>query len=427
LWPEILNYMERREIEIMAPVGSYESLMAAIQGGAGSVYFGVEHLNMRSRSANNFSLDDLKKIVEIATTNGVKTYLTLNVEIFDTEAEQMHAVLDAAKKAGVSAVIAADISVIMYARSIGLEVHISTQVNITNFEAVKFYAQFADVVVLAREMNLGRVWEISNQIKEQEIKGPSGNLVRLEMFVHGALCMAISGKCYLSLHEVNSSANRGACLQTCRRAYTVTDKETGAELEIDNEYIMSPKDLKTIHFLNKILDAGVSVLKIEGRARSPEYVKTTVQCYHEAVEAYFDNAFTEEKIKNWDERLASVFNRGFWDGYYLGQRLGEWSANYGSRATKRKIYIGKCTNYFTNIQVAEFKLETQNLKTGDEIIVTGPTTGVVQTFVKEIRVDLNPVEEGLKGQRVSVPVETKLRRSDKLFKVVDAKEVKERR
>jgi putative protease len=419
--------MERREIEIMAPVGSYESLMAAIQGGAGSVYFGVEHLNMRSRSANNFSLDDLKKIVEIATTNGVKTYLTLNVEIFDTEADLMHAVLDAAKKAGVSAVIAADISVIMYARSIGLEVHISTQVNITNFEAVKFYAQFADVVVLAREMNLGRVCEISNQIKEQQIKGPSGNLVRLEMFVHGALCMAISGKCYLSLHEMNSSANRGACLQTCRRAYTVTDKETGAELEIDNEYIMSPKDLKTIHFLNKILDAGVSVLKIEGRARSPEYVKTTVQCYHEAVEAYFENNFTEEKIKNWDERLASVFNRGFWDGYYLGQRLGEWSANYGSRATKRKIYIGKCTNYFTNIQVAEFKLETQNLKTGDEIIVTGPTTGVVQTTVKEIRFDLEPVEEGLKGQRVSVPVETKLRRSDKLFKVVDAKEVKKRR
>lgn len=427
MWPEILNYMERREIEIMAPVGSYESLMAAIQGGAGSVYFGVEHLNMRSRSANNFSLDDLKKIVEIATTNGVKTYLTLNVEIFDTEADLMHAVLDAAKKAGVSAVIAADISVIMYARSIGLEVHISTQVNITNFEAVKFYAQFADVVVLAREMNLGRVCEISNQIKEQQIKGPSGNLVRLEMFVHGALCMAISGKCYLSLHEMNSSANRGACLQTCRRAYTVTDKETGAELEIDNEYIMSPKDLKTIHFLNKILDAGVSVLKIEGRARSPEYVKTTVQCYHEAVEAYFENNFTEEKIKNWDERLASVFNRGFWDGYYLGQRLGEWSANYGSRATKRKIYIGRCTNYFTNIQVAEFKLETQNLKTGDEIIVTGPTTGVVQTTVKEIRFDLEPVEEGLKGQRVSVPVETKLRRSDKLFKVVDAKEVKKRR
>ena len=419
--------MKREDIEIMAPVGSYESLMAAVQGGAGSVYFGIEHLNMRSRSAKNFSIEDLNKIVEIASSHNVKTYLTLNVEIFDNEAEQMHSVLDAAKKAGVSAVIAADISVIMYARSIDLEVHISTQVNITNFDAVKFYAQFADVVVLAREMNLGRVWEISRQIEEHQIKGPSGNLVRLEMFVHGALCMAVSGKCYLSLHEMNSSANRGACLQTCRRAYVVTDKETGAELEIDNEYIMSPKDLKTIHFLNKILDSGVSVLKIEGRARSPEYVKTTVECYHEAVEAYFDNTFTEEKINDWDERLATVFNRGFWDGYYLGQRLGEWSSNYGSQATKRKIYAGKCTNYFTNLKVAEFKLETMNLKTGDEIIITGPTTGVVQTTVKEIRVELQSVEEGLKGQQISVPVDTKLRRADKLFKLVDSKQLKEKR
>jgi putative protease len=419
--------MERKNIEIMAPVGSYESLMAAIQGGAGSVYFGVEHLNMRSRSSNNFSLDDLRKIVEIASKNNVKTYLTLNVEIFDGEVSQMHAVLDAAHDAGVSAVIAADISVIQYARSIGLEVHISTQVNITNTGAVKFYAQFADVLVLAREMNLGRVQEISEEIHKQQIKGPSGNLVRLEMFVHGALCMAISGKCYLSLHEMNSSANRGACLQTCRRAYNVTDKETGAELEIYNEYIMSPKDLKTIHFLNKILDAGVSVLKIEGRARSPEYVKTTAECYHEAVQAWEEGTFTEEKINDWNQRLSTVFNRGFWDGYYLGQRLGEWSANYGSQATKRKMYIGKCTNYFTNIQVAEFKLETKNLKTGDEIIITGSTTGVVQTTVKEIRFDLKPVQEGLKGQRISVPVDTKLRRSDKLFKVVDAKEVKQRR
>ena len=411
----------------MAPVGSYESLMAAIQGGAGSVYFGVEHLNMRSRSSNNFSLDDLKKIVEIAGNNGVQTYLTLNVEIFDGDIGQMHEVLDVAHKAGVSAVIAADISVIQYARSIGLEVHISTQVNITNIEAVKFYAHFADVVVLAREMNLGRVGEINDQIKKQQIKGPSGNLVRVEMFAHGALCMAISGKCYLSLHEMNSSANRGACLQTCRRAYTVTDKETGAELEIDNEYIMSPKDLKTIHFLNKVLDAGVSVLKIEGRARSPEYVKTTAKCYSEAVKAWQEGTFTETKVKDWNERLSTVFNRGFWDGYYLGQRLGEWSANYGSQATKRKLYLGKCTNYFTNIRVAEFKLETNNLKTGDEIIVTGPTTGVIQTKVKEIRFDMEPVNEGLKGQHISVAVDTKLRRSDKLFKVVDAKEVKQRR
>jgi len=419
--------MKRKDIEIMAPVGCYESLMAAIQGGAGSVYFGVEHLNMRSRSANNFTLDDLKKIVGIASKNDVKTYLTLNVEIFDGEVQQMHEVLEAAKKAGVSAVIAADVSVIQYARSIDLEVHISTQVNITNIEAVKFYANFADVVVLAREMNIGRVWEISKEIEEQQIKGPGGKLIRLEMFVHGALCMAISGKCYLSLHEMNSSANRGSCLQTCRRAYIVTDKETGAELEIDNEYIMSPKDLKTIHFLNKILDAGVSVLKIEGRARSPEYVKTSVECYHEAVEAWAEDSFTDEKISGWNERLASVFNRGFWDGYYLGQHLGEWSHNYGSQATQRKLYLGKCTNYFTNIQVAEFKLETNNLKVGDKIMITGPTTGLVQTQIKEIRYDLQPVEEGFKGQRISVAVDTKLRRSDKIFKVVDAKEVKVRR
>jgi putative protease len=419
--------MQRRGIEIMAPVGSYESLMAAIQGGAGSVYFGVEHLNMRSRSANNFSLDDLRKIVEIAAKNSVKTYLTLNVEIFDGEIKQMHGVLDAAKEAGVSAVIAADVSVIQYARSINLEVHISTQVNITNIEAVKFYSMFADVVVLAREMNLGRVWEISDQIKKEQIKGPNGELIKLEMFSHGALCMAISGKCYLSLHEMNSSANRGSCLQTCRRAYTVTDKETGAELELDNEYIMSPKDLKTIHFLNKVLDAGVSVLKIEGRARSPEYVKTVVQCYREAVEAYFEEDFMDEKIEDWNKRLSSVFNRGFWDGYYLGQRLGEWSKNYGSLASKRKLYIGKGTNYFAKIKVGEFKLETNNLKIGDEIVITGPTTGVVETTVKEIRVDLKPVEEGKKGERISIPIDTKIRRADKLFKVVDAKEIKDHR
>jgi len=419
--------MERRDVEVMAPVGSYESLMAAIQGGAGSVYFGVEHLNMRSRSANNFTLDDLKKIVDIASKNNVKTYLTLNVEIFDGEIQLMNEVVHAAKEAGVSAVIAADVSVIQYARSIGLEVHISTQVNITNIEAVKFYSNFADVVVLAREMNLGRVHEISNQIKEEQIKGPAGELMRIEMFSHGALCMATSGKCYLSLHEMNSSANRGACLQTCRRAYTVTDKETGAELEIDNEYIMSPKDLKTIHFLNKVLDAGVSVLKIEGRARSPEYVKTTVQCYREAVDAYFDDDFTDERVEDWNVRLSSVFNRGFWDGYYLGQRLGKWSKNYGSQATKRKMYIGKATNYFTKIKVAEFKLETSNLKVGDEIIVTGPTSGVVETTVKEIRVDLNSVEEGKKGEHISIQIDKKIRRADKLFKMIDAKDVKERR
>lgn len=417
--------MDKREIEIMAPVGSYESLMAAIQGGAGSVYFGVEHLNMRARSSNNFTLDDLKKITAIASSNSVKTYLTLNTEVFDNETNLMEDVLRSAYDAGVSAVIASDISVIQFARSIGMEVHISTQVNITNFEAVKFYAHFADVVVLAREVNLGRVQEIYEKIVKEQVKGPSGKLVRLEMFVHGALCMAISGKCYLSLHEMNSSANRGSCLQTCRRGYLVTDKETGAEIAIENEYIMSPKDLKTIHFLNKILDAGVSVLKIEGRARSAEYVKTTVECYHEAVDAYFGGSFTDEKIADWDSRLATVFNRGFWDGYYLGQRLGEWSHNYGSRATKRKIYIGKSTNYFANISVAEFKLETQNLKVGDEIIVSGPTTGVIQQKVGEIRVGLEPVAEAKKGDHFSIWVEGKVRRADKLYKLVDASEVKE--
>lgn len=419
--------MTGREVEIMAPVGSMETLMAAIGSGAGSVYFGVGNLNMRSRSSVNFSLDDMKKISRIAGDNGVKTYLSLNVEIFDNELKQVYEILDAAKECGISAVIAADISVIQYARSVGLSVHISTQVNITNFEAVKFYAQFADVMVLAREINLGRVNEIHNEIIKQQIFGPSGELVRLEMFVHGALCMAISGKCYLSLHEMASPANRGACLQTCRRAYLVTDKETGAELEIDNEYIMSPKDLKTIHFLNKILDSGVTLLKIEGRARSPEYVKTTVECYKEAVEAYFDNSYSKEKIENWDQRLASVFNRGFWNGYYLGQRLGEWSANYGSQATKRKIYLGKCTNYFSNIGVAEFKLETGNLKKGDTIIVNGPTTGVVETVVDEIRFEFESVEEGFKGERISVSVHEKIRRSDKLYKYVDAKGIKQNR
>ncbi|MBL7972078.1 MAG: U32 family peptidase, partial [Prolixibacteraceae bacterium] len=371
----------------MAPVGSYESLMAAIQAGAGSVYFGVEQLNMRARSSNNFTLDDLKKITEIAHSKGVKTYLTVNVVVYDNELEQLHRIIDAAKDAGVSAIIASDIAAIIYARQVGVEVHISTQVNITNIEAVRFYSQYADVVVLAREMNIGRVWEISRQIREQNITGPSGELVKLEMFVHGALCMAVSGKCYLSLHEMNSSANRGSCMQSCRRAYIVTDKETGAELEVDNEYIMSPKDLKSIGFLNKLLDAGVSVLKVEGRARSPEYVYTVVECYKEAVQAYFDDQFTDEKVADWNERLASVFNRGFWDGYYLGQRLGEWSKNYGSLATSRKVYVGKGLNYFSNLKVAEFKLETGPLKVGDEIYITGPTTGLVKTVVSEIQLD----------------------------------------
>jgi putative protease len=414
--------MERREIEIMAPVGSYESLAAAIQTGAGSVYFGVEQLNMRARSSNNFTLDDLRNITARAHDHGVKTYLTVNTIIFDNELVKMRRVIDAAKEAGVSAIIASDMSALMYARSIDMEVHISTQVNITNIEAVRFYSGFADVMVLAREMNLGRVGEISRQIREQNICGPNGELVRLEMFVHGALCMAVSGKCYLSLHEMNASANRGNCMQTCRRAYTVTDNETGAELEIDNEYIMSPKDLKTIHFLNKILDSGVSVLKIEGRARAPEYVKTVVRCYREAVDAYFDHQITEEKIADWDRRLSTVFNRGFWDGYYLGQRLGEWSGNYGSLATERKVYLGRGMNYFPNIRVAEFKMETGNLQVGDKILVTGPTTGVVEAEVKEIRVDLKSVPETRKGEYFSVQIDQKIRRSDKLYKLVPSRE-----
>ena len=416
--------MKLDEVEIMAPVGSYESLIAAIQAGAGSVYFGVEQLNMRARSSNNFSIDDLKKITELAHSKGVKTYLTVNVVVFDTELDQLHQIIDAAKEAGISAIIASDISAIVYARQVGVEVHISTQVNITNIEAVKFYAQYADVVVLAREMNVDRVGEISKQIREQNITGPSGQLVKLEMFVHGALCMAVSGKCYLSLHEMNSSANRGGCMQPCRRAYIITDKETGAEMEVDNEYIMSPKDLRTIHFLNKLLDSGVSVLKIEGRARSPEYVYTVVECYREAVQAYFDHTYTAEKIADWHERLATVFNRGFWDGYYLGQRLGEWSQNYGSLATKRKIYIGKGLNYFSNLKVAEFKLETGPLKVGDEIYITGPTTGLIKTIVEEIQLDKHPVEEAPKGSYISIPMDTKIRKSDKLYKIVDAAEVK---
>ena len=407
------------EIEIMAPVGSYESLEAAIQGGADSVYFGISQLNMRAGSSHNFTLEDLKTIVERAHQSGVKTYLTVNIIVFDKELEKMREVVDAAKSAGISAIIASDLAAITYARSIGVEVHISTQVNITNIEAVRFFSSYADVMVLAREMDMDKVGEISRRIKEQDIRGPGGKLVRLEMFVHGALCMAVSGKCYLSLHEMNASANRGKCMQICRRGYTVTDKETGNQLNIDNEYIMSPKDLKTIHFLNKILDAGVSVLKIEGRARSPEYVKTVTECYKEAANAYVAGCFTDDKITVWNNRLGKVFNRGFWDGYYLGQRLGEWSKNYGSMATERKMYIGKGMNYFPNLQVAEFKMEAGQLHVGDKILITGPTTGVIETFVKEIRVDLKPVNVTKKGELFSIPLDQKIRKSDKLYKLVE--------
>ncbi|GAB6120888.1 peptidase U32 family protein [Dysgonomonas termitidis] len=406
------------DFEIMAPVGSYDSLTAAIQGGADSIYFGIEGLNMRARSSNNFTIDDLKQIASVCKENGLKSYLTVNTIIYDNDIALMHQIVNAAKEADLSAIIASDVSVMMYARSIGVEVHLSTQLNITNTEALKFYGQFADVVVLARELNLDQVAAIYKDIVEQDIKGPNGELIRIEMFSHGALCMAVSGKCYLSLHERDLSANRGACNQICRRSYIVKDKETDIELEIDNEYIMSPKDLKTIHFMNKMMDAGVRVFKIEGRARGPEYVRTVVECYKEAIKAYCEGTFTEEKVENWDERLATVFNRGFWDGYYLGQRLGEWSSNYGSGATKRKVYIAKGIKYFSNLGVAEFLMETQSLKVGDEILITGPTTGAVFQTIEEIRVDLKSVEETVKGEKFSIKVSDKIRPSDKLFKLV---------
>lgn len=401
----------------MAPVGSYESLMAAIQGGADSVYFGIEGLNMRSRSSNNFTIDDLRKIASICEEHGLKSYLTVNTVIYGEDLPLMRRIIDAAKEAGVSAIIAADVAAMSYANEIGQEVHLSTQLNISNVEALKFYARFADVVVLARELNLTQVHEIYRQIIEQHITGPKGELIRIEMFAHGALCMAVSGKCYLSLHEMNASANRGACMQICRRAYTVRDKDSDIELDIENQYIMSPKDLKTIHFMNKMMDAGVRVFKIEGRARGPEYVRIVTECYKEAVRAYCRGEFTEEKIADWDERLAKVFNRGFWNGYYLGQRLGEWSSKYGSGATRRKVYVARGIKYFDKIGVAEFEMECGSLRVGDEILITGPTTGAVMQKVEEIRVDLKPVEETRKGERFSIRVGEKVRASDRLYKM----------
>ena len=407
----------------MAPVGSYESLMAAIQGGADSIYFGIEGLNMRSRSSNNFTTDDLRKIVALCREHGIKSYLTVNTVIYGEDLPLMREIIDAAKEAEVSAIIAADVAAMNYANSIGQEVHLSTQLNISNAEALKFYARFADVVVLARELNLKQVHEIYRQIVDQQITGPKGELIRIEMFAHGALCMAVSGKCYLSLHEMNASANRGACMQICRRAYTVRDKDTDVELEVDNQYIMSPKDLKTIHFMNKMIDAGVRVFKIEGRARGPEYVRTVVECYKQAIRAYLDDSFTDEKIAAWDERLKTVFNRGFWDGYYLGQRLGEWTKNYGSAATERKIYVGKGIKYFSNIGVAEFLVEAAEVSVGDKLLITGPTTGAVFATLDEARVDLKPVETVKKGEHFSMKLD-KIRPSDKLYKLVSTEELK---
>jgi U32 family peptidase len=403
----------------MAPVGSYESLIAAIQGGADAVYFGVMKLNMRARSSNNFTLRNLRKIVHTCRKHGLKSYLTVNTVLYDHELPLMRKVVLSAKKNGVDAIIASDMAVVQFARSVDMEVHMSTQVNISNFESVKFYASFSDVMVLARELNMQQVKKISNAVRKYNITGPEGNLVRLEMFCHGALCMAISGKCYLSLHEMNISANRGECMQICRRSYMVTDKETGDELEVDSEYIMSPKDLCTIGFLDKVFDAGVTVLKIEGRARSPEYVKTVTQCYREAIDAIVSGDYSQEKIAMWTIRLSSVFNRGFWDGYYLGQRLGEWSGKYGSKATTRKIYVGKGSNYFSKLKVAEFLLESKSLSVGDKILITGPTTGVIESDVKEIRVNLENVQKVKKGDRFSIPVDQAIRRSDKLYKVVE--------
>lgn len=401
----------------MAPAGNFESLMAAIQGGADSVYFGIGNLNMRSHSANNFGIDSLPKIAHICKEAGVKSYLTLNIVLYDNDLEEMKKTIDAAVIAGISAVIASDIAAILYARKRGMEVHISTQLNVSNIESVRYHAQFADVVVLARELTLTQVKDIYEAIVREKITGPSGKLIRLELFCHGALCMAVSGKCYLSLHEYNASANRGSCYQICRRSYEVTDKETGNKLEIDNQYIMSPKDLSTIAFVDKIIESGVRVLKIEGRARAPEYVKYVTSAYRRAASAVCGGTYTPELVSQLQEELSSVFNRGFWDGYYQGARLGEWSDVYGNKATKKKRYIGKVTNYFSNLSVAEILIETGELCKGDQVLIIGPSTGVVEFTLKEIRVDLAEVDKSVKGERCSIPLPegVRLRRSDKLY------------
>ena len=413
--------MLRSEIEIMAPAGSWESLSAAIKAGADSVYFGIEKLNMRSKSSSNFTTDDLREIVRICKENNVKSYLTVNTILYDEDIELMKKIIDVAKEVEISAIIAADIAAMMYANEIGVEVHLSTQLNISNTEALKFYAQYADVVVLARELNMNQVKMVYENIKKENILGKKGELIKIEMFCHGALCMAVSGKCYLSLHEKNVSANRGACNQICRRGYHVKDKESEIELEIDNEYIMSPKDLKTIGFVDQMIEAGVRVFKIEGRARGAEYVKTVVSCYQEAIESTMNGTFSDQKVQEWDTRLSKVFNRGFWNGYYLGQRLGEWSKNYGSEATHKKIYVGKVTNYFHKLGVAEFLLEAQSLEVGDEILITGETTGAYEDTVKEVRVKLEPVQKVEKGTYFSMKTNELVRRNDKLFKIVEQK------
>lgn len=408
--------MQRKQFEIMAPVGSYESLHAAIAAGADAVYFGIGGLNMRSRSSVNFTLDDLRNISRICREAGVRTYLTLNIVLYDNDLADARAVVDAVRESGITAIIAADPAIILYARSVGVEVHISTQANVTNFETLRFYAQWADVVVLARELNLEQVAEIHRRIIDEDLRGPHGELVRIEMFCHGALCMAVSGKCYMSLHEMNSSANRGACTQICRRAYTLTDNDTGEQIKVDNKYLMSPKDLCTIHFLNKMIDAGVTVFKIEGRARGPEYVREAVQCYSEAIQAIADGTYNDEAIEGWRQRLDKIFNRGFWDGYYLGQRLGEWSHKYGSSATRVKQYVAKGVKYFSRIGVGEFIMEAGELNVGDEVVITGPTTGALIITVTDIQVDCHSVPTARKGDAFSIPVPAKIRPSDRLYK-----------
>lgn len=407
--------MQRSDFEIMAPVGSWESLTAAAQGGADAIYFGIEGLNMRSKSSVNFSLDDLNTIAAWCHERHMKSYLTVNTIIYDDDIDYMHKIVDAARQAGITAIIACDMATIVYARQVGVEVHISTQVNVSNSEAVRFYSQWADVMVLARELNLDQVKKIHDTIERDNVRGPHGEPVRIEMFCHGALCMAISGKCYMSLHQTGASANRGACRQMCRRSYIVTDRDTGEELAIDNKYIMSPKDLKTIHFLNKMVDAGVRVFKIEGRARGPEYVRTVASCYNEALASIIDGTYSEAKIEDWNTRLARVFNRGFWNGYYLGQRLGEWSAKYGSSATRVKQYAARGVRYFSRLGVAEFLMEAGELHVGDNVLIEGPTTGAVPLTLTEIRVDLKPVEHTVKGEHFSIKTNVKVRPSDKLY------------
>ncbi len=437
------------EYEIMAPVGSRESLMAAIQAGADSIYFGIEKLNMRAHSASTFTIDDLKEIAQTCREHGIKSYLTVNTIIYGEDIPLMHEIIDAAREAGISAIIASDVAVMQYCRGYGgtgargyeitpaadisrtpapprprTSVHLSTQLNISNIEALRFYAQFADVVVLARELNMDQVAEIYRQVEAEHICGPSGEQIRIEMFCHGALCMAISGKCYMSLHAANRSANRGECIQVCRRSYTATDNETGYQLDIDNKYIMSPKDLKTVRFIDRMMKAGVRVFKIEGRARGPEYVYTVVKCYKEAIQAVLGGTFTEARKDEWDERLATVFNRGFWDGYYQGQLMGEWNKNYGSNATERKVYIGKGTKYYSKLGVAEFTVEANTFKVGDKMLITGPTTGVIYVTADEIHDDNGPVSVAQQGTRVSIAVPSKVRPSDKLFKLEKSEENK---